>query len=306
MTAKTTKTYPKISIITPCFNRAQHIAETIESVLSQGYPNLEYIVIDDGSTDGSWDIIQKYRDRLTHCEQIPGKRTSPITALNRGFELATGEILASLNDKNLYMPKSLFTVARVFETLPHVEWLTAVGLIANPESMITDIIPIRKDYYEHLIEVPWNLQHESTFFRKSLWDRAGGFDPEYPWAFDMGLWRKFFFEAKLYHLNTILGAYRKSNTAQSTTRKDEFYGYVAKARAEMRRKASRKDLILAETYKLLRLMKPLVRNIPDSVFARIPFINNLCHRSIAFKHVLGDAPSFREYKRNPFRTMFPW
>ncbi len=302
------KPYPKISVVIQCFNRANYVGEAIESVLNQNYPNIELIVIDDDSTDNSLEVIESYKDKLSHYEKWPGKRTSPIYAFNRGFERSTGEILYSLNDKNKLMPGSLFAVAEVFMQYPEVEWLTGIGLLLNDKGVVTNVIPVRKDYFEHLVGMPWAIQHESTFWRRSLWERTGArFDEAYPWAFDAGTWRKFFFEAKLYHLNTILGAYRKLPSAMSSARKDEFYNYYAKARAEMRRRASNKDLILAEYYRILRWFKPILRNIPDKVWEKLPLLSELSHRAIRFENLNSPTgPYLKMYKRNPFRTIFPW
>ena len=299
--------YPRITVAIPCFNRKDYIAETIESVINQGYPNLECIVVDDNSTDGSWEIIQKYKDRLAFCAQLPGgPQKSPIYALNYGLKHSTGEIIATLTDKNPLIHKSLFTVAKVFNTFPEVEWLTGVGLIINQEGIVANVIPVRKDFYEHLLGVPWAIQHESTFWRRSLWERTGGkFDEEYPWAFDAGLWRKFFFAAKLYHLNTVLGSYRKLSTAMSTARKAEFYGYYTKARQDMHNRASTKDIAYMELYRVLRWFKPIMRNIPDKVWSKIPFLKKLSHCAIAFRD-LNTEEKLIIYERNPFRTIFPW
>ena len=300
--------YPKISVVIQCFNRAPYIAEAIESVLNQGYPNLECIVIDDDSIDNSFEIIERYKDKLTYYEKWPGKRTSPIYAFIRGFAKATGEILYSLNDKNKLMPKSLFAVAKVFGTFPDVEWVSGIGLLIDGDGVVTNVIPVRKDYYEHLAGFPWAIQHESTFWRRSLWERTGGkFDDEYPCALHAALWRKFSFEAQLYHLNAILGAYRKLPSAMSTKRKEEFYGYYAKARAEMRNKATLADYFYMRLYQVLRIFKPVMRNIPDSVWAHIPLLRKLSHEAVAFQNLNDpDKPQLKRYRRNPFRTMFPW
>jgi glycosyltransferase involved in cell wall biosynthesis len=300
--------YPKISVVIQCFNREKYIAEAIESVINQGYPNLECIVIDDDSTDGSWEIIKKYESNLSHCEKWSGKRNTPIHAFNRGFSKSTGGILYSLNDKNKLLPGSLFAIAKVFSEFPDVEWITGIGLLINDDGIITNVIPVRKDYYEHLAGVSWAIQHESTFWRRSLWDRTGGkFDEEYPWGFDAGLWRKFFFEAKLYHLNTILGAYRKLPSAMSSTRKQEFYSFYAKARLEMRNNASRLDHFYMYLYQVLRFLKPLLRNIPDTIWAYIPILSKLSHESISFQNLNNaNQKQLKRYKRNPFRTIFPW
>jgi glycosyltransferase involved in cell wall biosynthesis len=297
--------YPKISIVVQCFNRENYIAETIESIINQSYPNLECVVIDDNSSDGSWEIIQKYKDRLFYCEKLNGHNTSPVKAINYGLSKSTGEIMATINDKNLLMPKSLFTIAEVFDTFKEVEWVSGIGLITDPQGKITNVLPIRKDLHEHLIHVPWNVQHESTFWKRSLWDRAGAKYNE-TWAFDYELWCRFFLEAKMYHLNTIVGAYRKIPKSHGILKKDEYYSEAAKARATLRLKISTKEIIYAEIYKYLRYLKPILKNIPDKVFIKIPFLNHYSHYSISFSNVIDVKDRLKIYKRNPFRTIFPW
>jgi glycosyltransferase involved in cell wall biosynthesis len=301
--------YPKISVIIHSFNRAAFLGEAIDSILNQHYPNLELIVIDDNSSDNSWEIIQGYGDRIQYVEKLGGSRTSPVHALNVGFSHATGEVMGWINNKNKLMPGSLFALAEVFHTLPQVEWLTGIGLVMNKDGVLTDVIPVRKDLYESMLKLPWNIQQESTFWRKSLWQRTGAQmdEDEYPWAFDVALWNtKFFQHAKLYHLNTVLGAYRKLPSAQSSARKDEFYSYIEKSRQELRHSVSASVLTLSYIYTFLRLFKPLLRNIPDRVYAAIPLLNCFCHRAIRFQNANGNPPHVRIYKRNPFRTTFPW
>lgn len=301
--------YPKISIVVHSFNRAEYLGEAIDSILNQEYPNLELVVIDDNSSDQSWEIIQSYGDRIAYKEKLAGARTSPVHALNVGFSHTTGEILGWLNNKNKLMPKSLFALAEVFTSLPEVEWLTSIGLLLDRKGLITNVIPVRKDLYESLISVPWNIQQESTFWRRSLWERTGGKmdEVEYPWAFDVALWNtKFFLNAKLYHLNTVLGAYRKLPSAQSSAKTDEFYAYIEKSRQELTSRVPKTILALSYLYAVLRYIKPILHNIPDGIFCRLPLLNRFCHLSIAFQNANGNPPYVRVYKRNPFRTKFPW
>ena len=93
---------PRISIITPSFNQAQFLEQTIKSVLDQGYPNLEYFIIDGGSTDGSADIIRRYSKQLTYW--VSEKDRGQTHAINKGLERATGEIIAYINSDDLYVP----------------------------------------------------------------------------------------------------------------------------------------------------------------------------------------------------------
>lgn len=300
--------YPKISIVTQCYNREDRIAETIESVLFQNYPNLEYIVIDDGSTDKSFEIIQRYKDRLAHIEQLPGQRSSPVEAINYGFSKATGDILGWLNSKNILLPKSLFTIGRAFQAFPNVEWLTGIGLTLDGSGCITNVIPVRKDLYEHLVGTNSNIQQESTFWRTSLWKKSGGRIPlEFPHAFDIGLWStQFFLNAKLYHLNTLIGAYRKSPKAFSSVHREIFLKEITDARAVLKTHVSSRIRAYAKLYRVIRYFKPLLRNIPDSVYCKIPFLKEFSHEAIKYDKMEGELATLTRYKRNPFRTIFPW
>lgn len=299
--------YPKITVVTQCFNREAYIAETLDSVLSQNYPNLEYIVLDDNSTDGSWDIIQRYSDRLTICERRTEESMTPVPTINYGFSRSTGEILIWLNAKNILMPKSLFTAADIFSRFPEIEWLTGIGLTIDGDGKIVSVVPYRKDKYGYLIGESGNIQQESTFFRRSLWERAGGaFDLAYPNAFDVGLWSKFFPLARLYFATTVFGAYRKSSTAMSSARRDEFHRYSDAAISELRRNVSGTERAYAELYRLLRLGRPLLQLIPDAIFSHLPLLGRFSQKGVKFATLEQDRGVPTIYSRNPFRTIFPW
>ncbi len=105
--------YPKISIVTPSYNQGQYLEETIQSILSQNYPNLEYIIIDGGSTDNSIDIIKKYESQLTYWISEPDK--GQANAINKGLEKCTGEIFNWVNSDDLLAPGSLSKVAEAFQ-----------------------------------------------------------------------------------------------------------------------------------------------------------------------------------------------
>ena len=107
------KSYPKISIVTPSLNQGKFLEQTIVSVLDQNYPNLEYIVIDGGSTDGSVEIIKKYSDHITYWISEPDKGQSD--AINKGLDKANGEIFNWINSDDFYEPGALWEVARAFE-----------------------------------------------------------------------------------------------------------------------------------------------------------------------------------------------
>src|ERR1044071_7135932 len=109
---------PKISIVTTSFNQAEWLEQCMRSVLDQNYPELEYFVMDGGSTDGSVDIIRKYADRLTGWVSEPDR--GHMHALNKGFARATGDVLAWLNSDDKYCPWAFNVVGRIFSVLPEV------------------------------------------------------------------------------------------------------------------------------------------------------------------------------------------
>jgi glycosyltransferase involved in cell wall biosynthesis len=299
-----TDIYPKISVVLQCHNREEFIAKAIESILSQDYPNLDFVVIDDDSTDKSWDIIQHYKDRLSYCEHISTKTKSAQAALEYGFARTKGDIMMQMSEKGLLMPGALFTVGRVFSEFPDVEWLTSISCMVNRDGSVISIAPVRKDFHEHLIDVPWNVQTESTLWRRSLWERAGArWDHGLGWAADYGLWCRFFAAgATLYHLNSVLGAYRKTPTAQGVANPKQYYDSAAKYREWLRTQVPKKELAYARLYSSFRYFKPLLRNIPDSIYQHIPGLNRFCNEAVAFK----DMATLKRYRRNPFRTIYPW
>lgn len=120
---------PKISIVTACLNSAQFIEKTIESVLNQNYPNLEYIIIDGGSTDGTIEVIEKYKLQLKYF--ISEKDLGHANALNKGFKVSTGEIMGFLNADDIYMPWTFETISKVFLSFADVNWITGIQSFIN-------------------------------------------------------------------------------------------------------------------------------------------------------------------------------
>lgn len=214
---------PKISIITPSYNQAEFIEETILSVINQNYPNLEYIVIDGGSTDGSVDIIKKYEKYLTYW--VSEKDNGHADALNKGFAKATGDIMAWINSDDKYFPWTLETVAEVFTQHKDINWI--VGLYSNFDRkgrLMTGYSNIRAEYrnlYSYIFN-DLHIQQESVFWRRTLWEKTGSYiDSNIRLMIDTELWCRFFLEDELWHVDRVLGGFRSYGLNRSNVYKKE-------------------------------------------------------------------------------------
>jgi len=180
--------YPKISIVTPSFNQGQYLEKTILSVLDQNYPNLEYIIIDGGSTDNSVDIIKKYEKHLKCWVSEPDRGQSH--AINKGFEHATGDLMAWLNSDDYYMPGALHKVAEVAMAKPEAGAIIGAGQFVNESGKVK----LYKEPAEVTLEslYDWldifHFMQSSCFFRKNVWDKCGPLDEQIHIAMDLNLW----------------------------------------------------------------------------------------------------------------------
>jgi glycosyltransferase involved in cell wall biosynthesis len=178
--------WPRISIVTPSYNQGDFIEETIRSVLLQGYPNLEYIVMDGGSRDGSVEIIRRYEACLSHVHIGPDG--GQAAAIDEGFRLATGEILAWLNSDDRYRPGTLFRVGRFFAAHPKivfgngdVNYIDAEGRFAQRIYAIQANRLLTANLGKH----GWPQQ--GCFWRSSAYQKVGGMDPSLRFCMDRDL-----------------------------------------------------------------------------------------------------------------------
>lgn len=216
--------YPKISIVTPNYNKGSFLEYTIKSVLSQNYPNLEYIIIDGGSTDNSIDIIRKYQDKLSYWVSEPDK--GMYDAIRKGFSHATGEILAWIGSDDMYHPNCFNIVAEIFKN-DRVSWL--VGATTHFDKYGRCVFVTQSRYFsrQDLLsgDFRW-IQQESSFWRKDLYDYVGGIDASLKYAGDFDLWLKFSQFEKMYVCNALLGGFRINNEGQLSLSMDKYLSEV--------------------------------------------------------------------------------
>jgi glycosyltransferase involved in cell wall biosynthesis len=200
--------HPRISVVTPSFNQGEFLEATLRAVITQGYPDLEYVVIDGGSSDESVSIIERYEADLAYWVSEPDQGHSH--ALNKGFSQTTGEIMCWINSSDLHYPWTLETVAEIFSQLPQVDWITGTSSMFDVHGRLKVVAAAPGvNVYDILAGDYRGIQQESVFWRRSLWDRAGGrLDQTLTCAGDLDLWLRFFRLAALYQVETLLGGFR--------------------------------------------------------------------------------------------------
>lgn len=200
--------WPRISLVTPVFNSAKYIEDALRSVFSQNYPNLEYFVIDGGSTDGTLDVIKKYESQISGWLSEPDN--GMYDALNKGFARTSGEIMGWISATDMLHTGALNVVGSVFRDLPEVEWITGRPTHINEEGHTYNIDPVpRWSRVRFLAGFNRYIQQESTFWRRSLWEKAGSrVEDSLRMASDFELWVRFFRYAPLYPVDALIGGFR--------------------------------------------------------------------------------------------------
>ncbi len=191
--------WPKFSIITPTFNRVAFLEKTMRSVLLQHYPNLEYIIIDGGSKDGSVALIEQYAPHLAYWVSEPDKNQAD--ALNKGLRRCTGDIIAFINSDDFYLPGALRRVAQLLVENPQSGWISGVIRYEDGDGKFLytkQMPPLPKDRADWIDR--WPTFQPACFWRRSCFDLTGEFRADLPYVFDTEFTRRLPFY-KLYPLD---------------------------------------------------------------------------------------------------------
>ncbi len=205
------ETLPRITVITPSFNQGNFIEQTINSVLNQNYPELEYFVMDGGSTDNTLEVLKKYDGRLLWISE---RDKGQSHAINKGLRMATGEIIAFLNSDDLYEPGSLLKVGTFFTTFPDANWLTGKCRTVDWAGReIRKGITLYKNTWLKLrsygvLAVLNYISQPATFWSRKVVRRVGDFDESLRYAMDYDYWLRVGSKFKLWVLNDYLACFR--------------------------------------------------------------------------------------------------
>ncbi len=210
---------PLVTVVTPSFNQARFIGETIQSVLDQDYPAIEYIIIDGGSTDGSVDVIRKYADRLAYW--VSETDNGQADAINKGWRMCHGEILAYLNSDDTY---TLGAVRRAVEYLvAHPEAAAVSGgyNLINENSQVIQVVPATEFNLES--ELRGNsICQPTVFMRREPLFEVGLLDARLHYVMDYDLWLKLGIAHRIAHIEAIQANFRIGETSKSLSRIDRF------------------------------------------------------------------------------------
>ena len=209
---------PLISVVTPSFNRARFLEATIQSVLSQGYPRLEYIIVDGGSQDESVGIIKSYKNKLSWW--VSEKDEGQTDALNKGFAHASGDVFAWLNSDDTYKPGVLLAVAQLMQEFPEIGLIYGGADYINEAGQTIGRFPAAQTDYRRLRQGYVHIPQQAAFFRGDLWRALGPLDPSFYFAMDYDLWLRIASHAKVKYVPQTWANFRL-HSAGKTIAADE-------------------------------------------------------------------------------------
>lgn len=252
---------PLVSIITPSYNQAKFLEATIDSVLAQDYPRIEYIVVDGGSTDGCLDILEKYSDHIDTWISEPD--SGQTDAINKGFDRASGEIFAWLNSDDVYQPGA------VSEAVAYLQGHPEVGMVYGQADFIDETgkwigrFNAAQTDYQKLRKGNVHIPQQSTFFRSRLWKLVGPLDTSFYFAMDYDLWVRIACLSPIAYVPRSWASFRLHGEAKSLASADQCWPEMMRVH---RRLGGGWLSAFGLKYLIRRLLEPI---LPYRLYARL-------------------------------------
>lgn len=243
---------PLVSIITPSFNQASYIEATMNSVLSQDYPRIEYIVVDGGSTDGTVDIVKKYESRIAWW--VSEKDKGQTDAINKGFARATGEILAWINSDDMYEPGAVSAAVKYLQEHPEVGMVYGDCNFINETGKVIGRFNAIQTSYRLIRQGYVHIPQQTMFFRADLWKQAGPLDPSFYFAMDYDLWTRISARSEIKYVPQTWANFRLHTSGKTIMADDRCWPEMV--RVHYRDGGSFFSVIVAKYY-IRKLIAPL-------------------------------------------------
>lgn len=246
-------TQPLVSIVTPSFNQARFLEKTIESVLAQTYPCIEYIVIDGGSSDGSAALIEKYADRLAYWVSEPDQ--GQTDAINKGFAQASGEIMAWLNSDDTYHPEAVARAVAALQAHPEVGLVYGDANFIDEHGNVLGRFPARQTSHARIRRGYVHIPQQAAFWRAGLWRQVGPLDPSFYFAMDYDLWVRLSAVSEIRYVQEVWANFRLHGGSKTIQEDDRCWPEMVRIH---RRDGGSWVSILTIKYILRKLLAPLV------------------------------------------------
>ena len=213
--------YPRISIVTPSYNQAKYLTQTIESILKQNYPNLEYIIVDGGSTDGSVDIIRQYESHLAYW--VSERDSGQSEAINKGLYRATGVLFNWINSDDVLFPNALWRIAEVYREHPDADLVVGYGAKSKADGTITRITVPPREFSMSPANWSFFVHQQSVFIATQTITRLGGVREDLSSIMDADLYYRIFREGCRYvRTHALIGVIREHAEAKGAAQKEHF------------------------------------------------------------------------------------
>lgn len=244
---------PRVSIITPSYNQVEFLDQTIQSVIEQDYPEIEYIIVDGGSTDGSVEVIKGVSDKLAGWISEPD--LGQADAINKGFSMATGGVLAWLNSDDTYNAGAVAEAVSFLQSHPEIGMVYGNAYYMDGKGRRIGRYPAAQTDYQGLRRGVNTVTQQSMFFRSVLWPMVGPLDTSLFYAMDYDLWVRLAAVTPIEFVDRYWANFRLHDASKSMTAAARCWPEIIKV--HFRDGGSRLSILYAK-YLLRRLLEPLM------------------------------------------------